>query len=140
LTRSVHSQLAKQVFLIVGALVLLFEINLAGARATAEESPASSCSEKLQKFVRTIDELFIKKVRDHEQFYAAIREYLPIRGCTVEQVISISSTSKFSTPPFEQYTIYTIMFSDSVVKVTFGVEKATGNIEYPVVMWKGSFL
>jgi hypothetical protein len=99
-----------------------------------------SCSEKLLKFVEMIDELFVKNVREREPFYAAIREYLPPKGCTTERVISISRTSKFSVPPFEQYASYTIMFSNSVLEVSFGVERATGNIEYPAVLWSRTSL
>src|SRR5258707_1238890 len=103
MTLNAPSQFAKKIFGVVTTFGLLFGVNLTAAQSSAEESRAWSCSEKLLKFVDMIDELFVKNVREREPFYAAIREYLPPKGCTTEQVISISRTSKFSVPPFEQY-------------------------------------
>jgi hypothetical protein len=99
--------------------------------SNAEQPQTTLCRGKLQKFVESIDELLVKKVLQHEPFWAVIREYLPAKECTVEEVISISRTSKFSMPPFEQYAVYTIIFRNSDTEVTFGLQKDTGNIDYP---------
>jgi hypothetical protein len=80
-----------------------------------------------------------KKITKREYFWAVIRKYLPATGCTVEEVISISKTSKFFTPPFdfpppfERFEVYTIMFRNSGVKVGFGLKKDTGNTQFPYV-------
>ena len=78
------------------------------AHSRAEQPRAASCAEKMEKFVESIDELLAKNVLEDEPFWAVIRENLPVKGCSVAEVISISRTSKFSVPPFEQYASYTI--------------------------------
>jgi hypothetical protein len=77
--------------------------------------------------------LLAKNVLEDEPFWAVIREYLPAKGCRVEEVISISNTSRFSEPPFEQYASYTISFRNSDTRVLFGLEKNTGDIGYPAI-------
>jgi hypothetical protein len=94
---------------------------------------ATPCEERMERFVESIDDLLANKIVKREFFWAAIRKYLPAAGCTVEEVISISRTSKFSAPPFERHAVYVIIFRNSDVKVTFGLQKDTGNIQYPSV-------
>lgn len=103
------------------------------AHSRAEQPRAASCAEKMEKFVESIDELLAKNVLEDELFWAVIRESLPVKGCSVAEVISISRTSKFSVPPFEQYASYTISFRNSDKDIFFGLEKDTGNIGYPSV-------
>jgi hypothetical protein len=112
---------------------LLTLVSIVAGRSNAEQPRDPSCAEKLQKFVESIDELLAKNALEDEAFWAVIREYLPARGCSVEEVISISRTSKFSVPPFEQYASYTISFRNSDKDVFFGLERSTGNIRYPAV-------
>jgi hypothetical protein len=108
-------------------------MSIVAGRSNAEQPRATLCIEKLRMFVESIDGLLAKNVVEDESFWAVIREYLPVKGCRVEEVILISSTSKFSVPPFEQYASYTISFRNSDKKVWFGLEKDTGNIGYPAV-------
>src|SRR6202035_114501 len=117
--------------LIFSALLSLMSI--VADHSNAEQPRTTSCSAKMLWFVRSLDELLAKGVLQDEPFWAVIREYLPATGCTVEEVISISRTSKFYAPPFEQYAIYTIIFRNSDTQVTFGLQKSTGNIEYPSI-------
>jgi hypothetical protein len=112
-------------------MALIGLTSIVADRSNAEQPRASSCAEKLQRFVVSIDELLSKKVLQHEPYWAVIREYLPPKGCTVEEVISISRTSKFFASPFEEYAAYTIIFKDSDTVVSFGLQKGTGNTEYP---------
>jgi hypothetical protein len=97
---------------------------------------ATLCEERMERFVESIDDLLAKQATKRDFFWAVIRKYLPATGCTVEEVISISKTSKFFTPPFDSpppYEVYTIMFRNSGVKVGFGLKKDTGNTQYPYV-------
>lgn len=112
------------------SLVLM---SIFAARSNAEQPRATLCADKLRMFVDSIDGLLAKNVLEDEPFWAVIREYLPVKGCSVEEVISISSTSKFSVPPFEQYASYTISFRNSDKIIWFGLEKDTGGIRYPAV-------
>jgi len=115
-------------FLSAVALTSIF-----AAPSHAEQPRATSCAEKMEKFVESIDELLAKKVLEDEPFWAVTRENLPVKGCSVEEVISISRKSKFYVPPFEQYASYTISFRNSDKDIFFGLEKDTGNIGYPAV-------
>lgn len=117
----------------IAVLSALALMSILPAPSRAEQPRATSCAEKLQTFVESIDELFAKNVLENEPFWAVIRENLPVNGCTVEEVISISRTSKFSVPPFEEYASYTIIFRNSDKDVSFGLEKDTGKINFPAV-------
>jgi len=75
-------------FLSAVALTSIF-----AAPSHAEQPRATSCAEKMEKFVESIDELLAKKVLEDEPFWAVIRENLPVKGCSVEEVISISRKS-----------------------------------------------
>jgi hypothetical protein len=119
------------VFSIFSALLAL--MSMTAAPSNAERPRTTLCAEKLQKFVGAIDELLAKNVLQDEPFWAVIREYLPAKGCTVEEVISISKASKFFEPPFEQYAVFTISFKNANKEVFFGLQKDTGNIEYPAI-------
>jgi len=119
---------------------LLAMTGLPANHARAEQSGDAPCAERLRMFVLKIDELFASKTRDREQYYAVIREYLPSKGCTVEEVISASKKSKFVLPAFDQSAAfdhsaaYVIVFKNSDLHVTFGVQKDTGIIDYPAVL------
>jgi hypothetical protein len=126
------------VFRITIFLALLGLMGSLADRSNAEQPRTSSCTEKLQGFVVLIDELLTKNVLQDEPFWEVIREYLPAKGCTVEEVIAISRTSKFYAPLFEQGGFYTISFRNSDTEITFGLRKDTGNkdtgnIEYPSI-------
>jgi hypothetical protein len=102
-----------------------------------EQPRATLCEEKLQRFVQTIDELLAKKHAPDDYFRAAINRYLPPTGCTVEEVISISRTSRFFVPLREgaaqESFVYVVSFRNSDETVSFGLQKDAGNIEYPSV-------
>jgi hypothetical protein len=117
--------------LIFSALLSLMSI--VADVSNAEQPRTTLCAAKMVWFVRSLDELLAEGILENEPFWAVIREYLPATGCTVEEVISISRTSKFFAPPFEQYAVYTITFRNSDTEVTFGLQKGTGNTEYPNV-------
>jgi hypothetical protein len=119
------------VFRIIIFPALLSLLSVVADRSNAEQPRTKLCAGKIHKFVESIDELLAKKVLEHEPFWAVIRDYLPAKGCTVEEVISISRTSRFFEPPFEHYADYTMSFRNSDTQVTFGLQKGTGNIEYP---------
>jgi hypothetical protein len=116
------------------------EFHLPNATSKSPRDPgqprATLCEEKMERFVESIDDLLAKQITKREYFWAVIRKYLPAKGCTVEEVISISKTSKFFRPPFDfppPYQIYAVMFASSGVKVGFGLNKDTGNTQYPYV-------
>lgn len=109
------------------------------SQARAEQSGDAPCAERMRMFVLTIDGLFARRVRVLEAYYEAIREYLPSKGCTVEEVISISKRSKFSLPPFDESADYVIEFRDSDVNVSFGIEKNSGTINFPGASWNKVF-
>jgi hypothetical protein len=89
------------------------------------------CTEKLERFVESIDELLAENVVKDEPFWAVFRKYLPAMGCSVGEVISASKASRFFVGPLEGYASYAIIFKNSDIKVRFGLEKGTGNISYP---------
>jgi hypothetical protein len=101
---------------------------------------ATLCEEKMERFVESIDDLLAKQIAKREVYRAVIRKYLPETGCTVEEVISISKTSRFFTPPFDfppPFEVYLIMFRNSGVEVGFGLKKDNGNTELPYVRSTG---
>jgi hypothetical protein len=97
-----------------------------------EQPRAALCAEKLHRFVESIDELLAKTVAQNEPFWAVIRKYLPATGCRVDEVISISKTSRFFEPRIKD-TDSTISFRNSDIRVGFQIEEDTGNIGYPDV-------
>jgi hypothetical protein len=118
----------------IAFFIVLVSVSIVASRADAVLQPATPCTKELRSFVEAIDELLSKNVLADEPFYAAIREHLPGKGCTVEEVISISRTSKFFAPPFELYASYTVSFKNADVRVVFSLEKSTGNIGYPAIL------
>jgi len=125
------------VFRIIIFPALLALMSIVADRSGAEQPRTTLCAEKLHRFVESIDELLGKNVLQNEPYWAVMREHLPAKGCSVDEVISISRTSKFSAPPFEQYAEYTISFRNSDTEVSFGLRKDTGNIEYPSIRSTG---
>jgi len=94
---------------------------------------ATLCEQKLARLVGSIDELLAEKTRLYEPFWAAIRKYLPAQGCTVDEVMSVSRTSRFARAPFEQNNHYTMSFRNSDTEIGFWLQRDTGNIERPYV-------
>jgi len=110
------------------------------SQARAEQSGDAPCAERMRMFVLTIDDLFARRVQVLEAYYEAIREYLPSKGCAVEEVISISRKSKFLVwPPPERSTASVIEFKNPDVNVSFGIEKDSGKITFPGVDWNEKF-
>jgi hypothetical protein len=97
----------------------------------ADESQAGLCAEKVSRFVDSIDELLNGNANDVYVFREPIRKYMPAAGCNVEEVISISKTSKFFVQAYDWSPAYTIIFKNPRFDITFGLRKDTGNIEYP---------
>jgi hypothetical protein len=113
---------------------LLVASNLSATDLSADESLTTRCSANIRKFVEAIDLLLTERPRSIEAYYDPIRTYLVgTRGCNVDEVISISKSSKFFSEQREQYTYAThvIVFKSKSVVVSFGLKKDTGNIETP---------
>jgi hypothetical protein len=101
---------------------------------------ATLCEERMERFVESIDDLLAKQTTKREFFRAVIRKYLPDTACTVEEVISISKTSKFFTLPFDfppPFEDYLIRFRNSSVEVGFAQKKDNGKVELPYVRSTG---
>jgi hypothetical protein len=111
--------------------VLLLVSTLSAPDLSADGSQAAICSIKVQKFVEEIDALLSANHNSVYVFDHPIREYLPVKGCNVDEVISISRRSRFFVEAFDWFPAYTIVFGNSNFEVTFGLRKDTGNIEYP---------
>lgn len=96
---------------------------------------AGSCVQRLRRFVETIDELLTDNVTSEQYFWAAIRKYLPSKGCSAEEVLSVVGTSKFFVLVSEQNADdgCTILFRNADTILYFALRRATGNIEYPGV-------
>jgi hypothetical protein len=105
--------------------------NLSAANSNADESQAALCAGKVRSFVESIDGLLINNPNDVHVFREPIRKYMPAKGCSVEEVIAISKTSKFFVEAYDWSPAYTIIFRNPRFDITFGVRKDTGNIEYP---------
>jgi hypothetical protein len=110
---------------------LLIASNLSATNLNADESQAALCAKKVRGFVDSIDELLTGDANDVYVFREPIRKYMPATGCNVEEVISISKTSKFFVQAYDWSPAYTIIFRSSRFDITFGLRKDTGNIEYP---------
>jgi hypothetical protein len=110
---------------------LLLASSLSVANLSADESQAALCAEKVRRFVESIDELLTKNPNDVYVFREPIRKYMPEKGCSVEEVILISKTSKFFVEAYDWSPAYTIIFRSPRFDITFGLRKDTGNIEYP---------
>jgi hypothetical protein len=132
--RSMRSNTAR----LIPTVLVLVVMGIFATGSAAGQSPGMSCAKKLQGFVESVDELLSKNVLAKEPYKVAMGQYLPATGCTVEEVLSISKTSRFFSPPYEDYASYTIVFKNADVVVAFGLRKDignkdTGNIDYPVV-------
>jgi hypothetical protein len=110
---------------------LLLMSSLSVTNLSADESQAAICSINVQKFVEEIDALLIANHNSVFVFDYPIRKYLPVKGCNVDEVISISKHSKFFVEAYDWFPAYTIVFRNSKFDITFGIRKDTGNIEYP---------
>jgi hypothetical protein len=123
---------------LTSTVLVLVVMSIFAPVAAAEQPQATPCAKKLQNFVEWIDELLSKNVLIDERYELGMRLYLPPTGCTVEEVLSTSKTSRFFSPPYEAYGFYTIVFENADVVVSFGLRKETGNkdtgnIELPAV-------
>jgi hypothetical protein len=98
--------------------------------------PATLCAERLERFVASMDELFIEKIERRARAWAAIRRYLPATGCSVDEVISIVKKSKFFKPPTEGADS-TIRFEESDIRVQLRMEESTGRVGDPSVIFLG---
>jgi hypothetical protein len=106
------------------------------ATGSREQPPATLCAQGLHRFVESIDEQLDRDADHREYYWAAIRKFLPRKGCTAEEVISIVKTSRFFMPldePMASAKYAVILFGNSETVVHFALERATGNIEYPSV-------
>ncbi|MDB5579776.1 MAG: hypothetical protein JWR80_4952 [Bradyrhizobium sp.] len=98
--------------------------------------PANLCAERLERFVASIEELFVEKVERRARAWAAIRRYLPATGCNVDEVGSIVRKSKFFKAPTDG-TDSTIRFEDSDIRVQLRMERNAGRVGDPSVILLG---
>lgn len=100
-----------------------------------DQPPATPCVGQLRRFSDSIDELLAENVVEEEFFWAVIRKYLPAKGCAAPEVISITRTSRFFVPLGEPgpHANYRIAFKNADTLVSFGLQRDTGNIEFPFV-------
>jgi hypothetical protein len=104
------------------------------ADSIADESQAALCSARVRQFVKEIDILLAENPDSSSFFHDPIRKYLPAKGCDVAEIILIAKQSKFFWGTYELGASYTIGFRSSLFEVTFGLQKETGDIEYPAAM------
>jgi hypothetical protein len=116
---------------IIAVCALFIATSLSTTNLYADKSQAALCAEKVRGFVESIDELLTGNANDVYVFRDPIRKYMPAKGCNVEEVISISRTSKFFVEAYDWSPAYTIIFRNARFDITFGLRKDTGNIEYP---------
>ncbi|MBR1190421.1 hypothetical protein JQ609_21040 [Bradyrhizobium sp. AUGA SZCCT0169] len=107
---------------------------LPGATPKSPRGPgqprATLCTQKLERFVESIDELLAQTIQQRF-IWAAIRRYLPRTGCRADEVISIARTSRFFTPLSENSTAYGITFQNSDWTIYFELDKNTGETTSP---------
>jgi hypothetical protein len=116
------------------------ELYLPNATLKSPSGPGQSqptlCAVKLQRFVESMDELFAEQVVQSEPYWAVIRKYLPAIGCRIDEVISITRTSKFLRPQgTDADPIFNL--SNSEMRVMFRLESGTGSIIHPYVSSTG---
>ncbi|MFH1343578.1 MAG: hypothetical protein ABIL01_20595 [Pseudomonadota bacterium] len=113
------------------------EFHLPNATLKSSQKPlTNSCAEQLERFVASIDELFVEKVKRRVRAWAAIRKYLPATGCNVDEVVSIVKKSKFFRAPTDGADS-TIRFEDSDIRVQLRMEKSAGRVGDPSVISLG---
>src|ERR1043166_1740922 len=105
--------------------------NLTATSSNADNSAAALCAVKVRGFVESIDGLLSANPNDVYVFREPIRKYMPAKGCDVEEVISISKTSKFFVEAYDWSPAYTIIFQNPRFDITFGLRKDTAVIKYP---------
>jgi hypothetical protein len=123
------SFVASKALRVVCALIIANGLSV--TNLNADESQAALCAKKVRGFVESIDELLSGNANDVHVFGEPIRKYLPVKGCNVDEVISIARTSKFFSEAYDWSPAYTIIFRSLRFDITFGLRKDTGNIEYP---------
>lgn len=121
-------------------------IGLCASPGHAEQSGDAPCAGRLKMFVLLIDKLFARREVNAEAYYEIIRNYLPDTGCSYEEALAISQTSKFFVKPPSFPSQYngrladdTIMLKNQDVKVRFSIDTRTGRISYPAVEWTKVF-
>lgn len=103
------------------------------------QPPASLCAVHLQRFVDSIDDLMTENAVPGERYWAVVRKFLPSKGCTIEETVSIARTSRFFLPREGQVASVSrkIAFTNSDALVHFVFNKDTRTIEYPFVgLWR----
>jgi hypothetical protein len=120
---------APKVMSLVGAL--LVASSLVVTNLNADESQVALCSDKVRKFVEIMDSLLSENPNDVLVFDYPIKKYLSVTGCNVDEVLSISKSSRFFWKLSEQYTEYWVRFESKRYLVSFALKKTTGNVEVP---------
>jgi hypothetical protein len=114
--------------------VLLAASHFGVADSIADESPAALCSARVRQFVKEID-VQLGENRDPSIYFEdIIDKYLPAKGCNIDEIILIAKQSKFFWQAYDWGAGYTIGFRSARFEITFGLQKDTGNIEYPSAM------
>jgi hypothetical protein len=107
-------------------------ILLAGATSMASaRNNQNPCVEPFNKFIRELDDLLTFDPDSVRVVKALLFRYLPMKGCDVDAIIEAAKVSRHFTEAYERYASYTIIFKTKGFIVSFGLRKATGDIETP---------
>lgn len=105
---------------------------LTGARQLfADEASARLCSRTVEQFVTALDKVLDENPNSVFVVTAVVDKYLPVDGCNISDVLSLSRKSKFFSEAYEQFASYTVSFRSDRFVVSFGLRKENGNIEFP---------
>ena len=119
--------------------LLMSSAHHSSAHALATEK--SKCTDRLQKFVYELEELF-PHTRSVYPVQALFKKYFPIEGCDPDQVLAICQRSKYCSDQSAHPSILVIAFDSrpnephSGLYVQFGVERQSGDTRLPFVKVK----
>jgi hypothetical protein len=124
-----------------------------GGSASSAEARGAACASTLEQFIPELDAVMTENPRSILEYHAVLSKYLffnngtpglppplqgaMIEGCAVNQIVGIAKRSKFfysaDGPPNYQH--HRVEFRSKAAKVSFGIDKITGNIIGPNASW-----
>jgi hypothetical protein len=128
-----RSNTALKALFVIFSFASLILNDLDSAPLKANESPATLCSARIRNFVKEMDTLLSEDPDSVMVFEDLIARYLPVKACDVDDVILISRESKFFWEVFDAPG-YVIVFKSQHFKISFGLVKDTGDIDFPAAM------
>lgn len=100
---------------------------------------SSSCAAGIRTFVTELDGLLAVYPQAYASFYALMDRSFPLKGCAIEEVISICTQSRYFAGAAYNAG-HPVIFFDSGkffpgrgYRVSFGLNKNSGDTEYPSV-------